>query len=64
MYRSQLQLLLSKLGAGREKDLDFAKSAANLGLLQYAELRCRLQDVRCSDEEHRLIEARIKSLFA
>ncbi len=27
-------LVLSKLGAGREKDIDFAKSAAALGLLQ------------------------------
>jgi hypothetical protein len=56
-------LVLSKLGAGREKDLDFAKSAAKLGLLRHEELRRRLQDVPCSEDEHRLIEARIAALF-
>jgi hypothetical protein len=49
--------------AGREKDLDFARSAAQLGLLQREELLHRLQDVPCSQEDHRLIEARIKALF-
>jgi len=57
-------LVLSKLGAGREKDLDFARSAAQLGLLRHAELLRRLQDVPCSEEDHRMIEARIKALFA
>lgn len=56
-------LVLSKLGAGREKDLDFARSAAQLGLLRHEELLHRLQDVPCSEEDHRLIEARIKALF-
>mgnify|MGYP001823006993 FL=1 len=56
-------LVLSKLGAGREKDIDFAKSAAALGLLQHEELLGRLGDVDCSEEEHRLIEARINALF-
>lgn len=57
-------LVLSKMGADREKDLDFAKSAAKLGLLQHEELLRRLQDVPCSEEDRRLIEARIKALFA
>jgi len=57
-------LVLSKLGAGREKDIDFAKSAAALGLLQRDELLRRLPDVVCSDEHRRLIEARISALFA
>ncbi len=57
-------LVLSKLGAGREKDLDFAQSAAELGLLQREELLRRLRDVPCPDEDRRLIEARITKLFA
>lgn len=57
-------LVISKLGAGREKDLDFARSAASLGLLEREELLRRLPQVACSDEHRRLIEARIDALFA
>jgi len=57
-------LVLSKLGAGREKDIDFAKSAAALGLLKHEELLRRLPDVACSDEHRRQITARISALFA
>jgi hypothetical protein len=57
-------LVLSKLGAGREKDIDFARSAAELGLLQHAELRRRLPGIVCSDEHRRLIAARTDALFA
>jgi hypothetical protein len=57
-------LVLSKLGAGREKDIDFAKSAAALGLLKHEELLRRLPDVACSDEHRRQIEGRINALFA
>jgi hypothetical protein len=56
-------LVLSKLGAGREKDIDFARSAAALGLVQHRELLGRRADIACSDEERRLIEARINALF-
>jgi len=56
-------LVLSKLGAGREKDIDFAKSAAALGLLQREVLLRQLQDVACTDEHRRLIEARVGALF-
>lgn len=56
-------LALSKLGAGREKDIDFARGAAALGLLRREELLHRLQDVACSEEHHALIEARIDALF-
>ena len=56
-------LVLSKLGAGREKDFDFARSAAELGLLQREELLLRLQGVACSDEHRRQISARINALF-
>ena len=57
-------LVLSKLGAGREKDLVFARSAAQLGLLQREELLRRLEDVACSEEDRRLIKARIAALLA
>jgi len=57
-------VVLSKLGAGREKDIDFARSAAALGLLQREELLRRLKEVACSDEHRRQIEARINALFA
>lgn len=56
-------LVLSKLGAGRGKDLDFARSAAGLDLLRREELLRRLQDVACSDEHRRQILARIDALF-
>ena len=56
-------LVLSKLGAGREKDLEFAKAAASLALIQRDELMRRLPLVSCADEHRRLIENRISALF-
>lgn len=56
-------LVLSKLGAGREKDLDFARSAAALKLLRREVLLRRLEEVVCSDEHRQLIRARISALF-
>jgi len=55
--------VLSRLGAGHEKDLDFAKSVATLRLLQRDELLRRPQDVVCTDENRGLIEALIRALF-
>lgn len=56
-------LVLSKLGAGREKDLDFARSAVQLGLVQRDELTTRLDRVACSEEHRRLISSRIDALL-
>ncbi len=56
-------LVLSKLGAGREKDIGFAKAAAALALVQRNELLRRLPHVSCADEHRRLIENRISALF-
>jgi hypothetical protein len=56
-------LVLSKLGAGREKDIDFAKGVAALALVRRDELLHRLRDVACSDEHRRLIEDRISAFF-
>jgi hypothetical protein len=56
-------LVLSKLGAGREKDLDFARGAAKLGLVRRDELTRRLGSVTCSEEHKRQISARIDALL-
>jgi hypothetical protein len=56
-------VVLSKLGAGREKDIDFARSAAAFALVQRDELLRRLPDVVCSDEHRRLIADRVSALF-
>ena len=56
-------LLLSKLGAGRDKDLEFARDAAKLGLVQRDELLARLASVACTDDHRRQITARVQTLF-
>jgi hypothetical protein len=56
-------LALSKLGAGRDKDLAFVRSAALLGMLSRDELVMRLVDVACSDEHRRQTAARIDALL-
>jgi hypothetical protein len=55
-------LVLSKLGAGRDKDLQFARAAADAGLVTVPVLRERLADITASDEERRRIEARVGAL--
>jgi len=56
-------LVLSKLGAGREKDFDFARSTAALGLVRRDELIQRLADINCSEEHRKRIVARVEALF-
>lgn len=56
-------LVLSKLGAGREKDVDFARGAAALGLLRREELLRRLEHVACSEDHRRQIAPRVNALF-
>lgn len=56
-------LVLSKLGAGREKDLEFARDVAALGLVRLDELLARLVTVSCTDEHRRQIAARVHALF-
>lgn len=55
-------LVLSKLGVGREKDIEFSKAAAALALVQRDELLERLPDVSCADEHRQLIKNRISAL--
>ncbi len=56
-------LLISKLGAGREKDLEFARAAIDGGIVQRDELIGRLDDVAADPSVRRLIEDRIQALF-
>jgi hypothetical protein len=56
-------LVLSKLGVGREKDLHFAKSAASGGFVRREELLDRLGKVEATVELRALMEARINALF-
>ena len=56
-------LVLSKLGAGRDKDLDFARGAAALGLVHHQELFTRLDRVSCTAEHRRQITVRVNALF-
>ena len=57
-------LIISKLGAGRPKDLAFARAAANLGLIQRSILLERLDRVECSDQMRMLITDRIVATFS
>jgi hypothetical protein len=56
-------LALSKLGAGREKDLDFAQAAARLNLIDQEILLERLKTVQTTKEHAGLIARRIAILF-
>ena len=56
-------LVLSKLGAGREKDLAFARSVVKLSLVRRDILVERLELVACSDEDRKRIAARLHALF-
>jgi hypothetical protein len=57
-------LVLSKLGVGREKDLDFAQSAADLNLVSLDDLLHRLPMVDCSEPLKMLLRERIQALFS
>jgi hypothetical protein len=57
-------LVLSKLGAGREKDFDFAHSTARLELVRREELLARLGMVVCSDEQRLQIASRVYAMFS
>ena len=56
--------IVSKLGARREKDLEFARSMAALGLVPRDELLRRLRAIAVSDEHRWLIADQISTLFA
>lgn len=56
-------VVISKLGAGKEKDLQFASAAAALGLVVQSVLLTRLSMVATTADHSRLIAARISALF-
>ncbi len=55
-------LVMSKIGAGREKDLEFARAALALGLVTRERLEAKLSDVNASDDMRALISKRISGL--
>jgi hypothetical protein len=56
-------VVLSKLGAGREKDLEFASAAAALGLVEQPVLLSRLSLVPVTADHLNLIAQRVAALF-
>ncbi len=56
-------LVVSKLAAGREKDLDFAREAALHHLVREDTLRRRLVVTDCPEELRPIVEGRITRLF-
>lgn len=56
-------VVLSKLGAGREKDLEFASAAAALGLIERSVLLNRLSLVPATSDHLNLIAQRVAALF-
>lgn len=56
-------VVLSKRGAGRDKDLEFARSAAQLALVTEDGLLCRLPLVSCAEQDIELMTGRIRSIF-
>lgn len=55
-------LVLSKLGAGREKDLDFVRAAFDLAVVDRDELLGRVADIDCPQDIRDRIEERIRAL--
>lgn len=57
-------VMVSKLYAGRPKDMEFFKAAVNLGLLSKEILRERLAKTAMSDERRNIVEGHIKRGFS
>lgn len=56
-------LVISKLYAGREKDIEFFQAAINIGLLSLETLKERLNKISLSSERKGFIEAQITKGF-
>lgn len=56
-------LALSKLGAGRPKDMEFCEALIATGYLNQGMLRERLIDVECTEAKRRQIESSIARYF-
>jgi len=57
-------VLISKLYAGRPKDIEFFEAAVNIGLLSEKILRERLTQTEVSDELRSIIKNHIKRGFS
>ena len=56
-------LVLSKIGAGRPKDMEFCSALAETGYVNRRVLLERLPLVNCTDEQRQLMEGRIQRCF-
>lgn len=56
-------LTLSKLGAGRPKDMEFCEALISTGYLNQETLRDRLIEVECTEAKRRQIEGSIARYF-
>jgi len=56
-------LVISKLGAGREKDLEFARVAARCEVIQQSTMNERLTLVDADAARHRIIQSRADALY-
>ena len=56
-------LVLSKIGAGRPKDMEFCQALAETGYVNHPVLMERLPMVNCTDEQGYLMEGRVKRCF-
>lgn len=57
-------LALSKLGAGRPKDMEFCEALAKTGYLDKQLLQERLEIVSCSSSQRALFSERIQQIFS
>lgn len=55
-------LVISKLGAHREKDIEFARAVVDLGLVEHDTLQARLPEVECTDEMRAAIAQQLAKL--
>lgn len=57
-------LFLSKLGAGRPKDLEFCEALAHSGYVSNTELESGLPTVQCTTAQRKLLGQRIRQMFS
>lgn len=57
-------LVIAKLGAGREKDLEFARAVVAIDIVRRDELLARVSAVAAPDAHRELIRSRVRALYA
>ena len=56
-------LVLSKIGAGRPKDMEFCAALIETGYVSHNVLIERLSMVNCTDDQRRVMESRVERFF-